>query len=43
MQKPMRLTDLIPAIDLGMSYINTVILDYLQARDPNGDQNTQSG
>ena len=35
MQKPMRLTDLIPAIVMGMPYINTVILDSLKALDPN--------
>ena len=34
MQKPMRLTDLIPAIATGMPYINTVILVYLQVLDP---------
>ena len=30
----MRLTDLIPAIAMGMPYINTVILVYLQVLDP---------
>ena len=34
MQKPRSLTDLIPAIAMGMPHISTAILDYLQVLDP---------